>query len=109
MESNATRGTDAYYDQEETTSTLNTPLVALAAAAVVGVAIGAIVIGRRRTPQRFATVDRAIDLARSGAVNTYSSLKQRLKYEGYTPSEIEGRAKRYIGELLQTAADRLRA
>lgn len=93
---------------DEPSLSLNTTYLAIAAAGVVGLAIGAMVIRRRSRAGSFPAVERAIDLARTGSVRTFSSLKKRLRDEGLAPSQIEGRAKRYIGELLQAGADRLR-
>lgn len=86
----------------------NKQMLTIAAVGVVGLALGAIVMQRRRGAATLPSVDRAIELARSGTVDTVASLKRRLRAEGYSPSQIEGRAKRYVAALLETAADRLR-
>ncbi len=89
-------------------SVLNRPAVALLAAGAIGLAVGAVVWQYRRThPERFSSFDRAIDLARSGAVDTVQKLRRRLKQEGYSPAQIEGRAKKYLSQLIDAANRRV--
>ncbi|CCB65702.1 MULTISPECIES: hypothetical protein [unclassified Hyphomicrobium] len=86
---------------------LNKPAVALIAAGAIGFAVGAVIWQYRRThPQKFASFDRAVDMARSGAVDTVQKLRARLREEGYSPAQIEGRAKRYISDLIDAAQRR---
>lgn len=85
----------------------NNPTIALLGAAAVGFALGAVIWKYRRTPaQRFGSFDRAVDMARSGAIDTVQSLRRRLREEGYSPSDIEGRAKKFIGQLIDSAQRR---
>lgn len=83
------------------------PAVALLAAGAIGFAVGAVIWQYRRThPQRFASFDRAVDMARSGVVDTVQKLRSRLSEEGYSPSQIEGRAKKYLSQLIEAAQGR---
>lgn len=87
---------------------LSDPKVALIAAGVVGFAVGAVIWQYRRThPQSFASFDRAIDSMRSGAADTAQRLRRRLRDEGYSPAQIEARAKSYLSELIEAAQARL--
>lgn len=87
---------------------LGQPAVALLAAGAIGFAVGAVIWQYRRShPQKFASFDRAVDMARSGAVDTVQKLRRRLKDEGYSPAEIEGRAKKYLSQLIEAAQGRL--
>lgn len=87
---------------------LERPAVALLAAGAIGLAVGAVVWQYRRGhPEKFRSFDRAVDLARSGAVDTVQKLRRRLRQEGYSPSQIEGRAKRYLSDLIDAANRRL--
>lgn len=86
---------------------LSDPKVALIAAGVVGFAVGAVIWQYRRThPQSFASFDRAIDSMRSGAADTAQRLRRRLGAEGYSPAQIEARAKSYLSELIEAAQAR---
>ncbi len=92
----------------EETSLISRPTVALLAAGAVGLAVGAVVWQYRRShPEKFASFDRAVDLARSGTVETVQKLRRRLRQEGYSPSQIEGRAKRYLADLIDAANRRM--
>jgi hypothetical protein len=87
---------------------LNRPAVALLVAGTIGFAVGAVVWQYRRThPQRFASFDRAVEVARSGTVDTVQKLRRRLKDEGYSPAQIEGRAKAYLSQLMDAARGRI--
>lgn len=86
---------------------LSKPAVAMIAAGAIGFAVGAVIWQYRRThPQKFASFDRAVDMARSGAVDTVQSLRKRLREEGYSPAQIEGRAKKYLAQLIDAAQSR---
>jgi hypothetical protein len=91
-------------DAENSNAITNNPTVALLGAAAVGFALGAVIWQYRRTPaQRFGSFDRAIDMARSGAIDTVQGLRRRLREEGYSPADIEGRAKKFISQLIDSA------
>jgi hypothetical protein len=86
---------------------LSDPKVALIAAGVVGFAVGAVIWQYRRThPQSFASFDRAIGSMRSGAADTAQKLRRRLREEGYSPAQIEARAKSYLSQLIEAAQAR---
>jgi hypothetical protein len=92
----------------EQESVLNRPAVALLAAGAIGFAVGAVIWHQRRSrPSRFASFDRAIEMARSGTVDTVHTLKRRLRDEGYSPDQIEGRARRYLSQVLAAVQNRL--
>jgi len=94
-------------ESENENAVLSRPAVALIAAGAIGFAVGAVVWQYRRThPQRFGSFDRAVDMARSGAVDTVQKLRKRLREEGYSPSQIEGRAKTYLSQLIDAAQRR---
>lgn len=92
---------------EDRDGLLDRPAVALLAAGAIGFAVGAVIWQYRRThPQRFASFDRAVDMARSGAVDTVQKLRSRLREEGYSPSQIEAQAKKYLSQLIEVAQGR---
>lgn len=92
---------------EDRDGLLDRPAVALLAAGAIGFAVGAVIWQYRRThPQRFASFDRAVDMARSGAIDTVQKLRSRLREEGYSPSQIEGQAKKYLSQLIEAAQGR---
>jgi hypothetical protein len=98
---------DTENNEASNSNGLGRPAVALIAAGAIGFAVGAVVWQYRRThPQRFASFDRAVDMARSGAVDTVQKLRRRLREEGYSPAQIEGRAKRYLTDLMDAAQRR---
>lgn len=77
------------------------PAVTLLAAGAIGFAVGAVIWHQRRSqPQRFASFDRAVEVARSGTVDTVQKLRRRLREEGYSPAQIEGRAKKYLSQII---------
>jgi hypothetical protein len=87
---------------------LSNTAITLLAAGAIGFAVGAVIWQQRRShPQRFASFDRAVDMARSGAVDTMNKLNSRLRDEGYSPAQIEGRAKRYLSDLIDSVQRRL--
>jgi microsomal dipeptidase-like Zn-dependent dipeptidase len=93
--------------REDGSTLLDRPAVALLAAGAIGFAVGAVIWQYRRThPQKFGTFDRAVDMARSGAADTIQKLRRRLREEGYSPAEIEGRAKKYLSQLIDAAQSR---
>ncbi len=86
---------------------LNRPAVALLTAGAIGFAVGAVIWQYRRThPEKFGSFDRAVDMARSGTVDTVQKLRRRLRDEGYSPSQIEGRAKRFLSNVIDSAQRR---
>jgi microsomal dipeptidase-like Zn-dependent dipeptidase len=99
---------DLHEGESETgNALLSRPAVALIAAGAIGFAVGAVVWQYRRThPQKFVSFDRAVDMARSGTVDTVQKLRKRLREEGYSPSQIEGRAKKYLSQLIDAAQRR---
>jgi hypothetical protein len=87
---------------------ISKPTVALLAAGAIGFAVGAVIWHHRHArPSRFASFDRAIEMARSGTVDTLHTLKRRLRDEGYSPDQIEGRARRYLSQVLAAVQHRL--
>lgn len=87
---------------------LTRPVVTLLAAGAIGFAVGAVIWQYRRShPERFGSFDRAVEMARSGAVDTVQKLRKRLREEGYSPAQIEGRAKKYLSQLIDAAQSRL--
>ncbi|HML31047.1 MAG TPA: hypothetical protein PKE16_19820 [Hyphomicrobium sp.] len=103
----AHRTPDTEENDDDRDGLFNRPAVALLAAGAIGFAVGAVIWQYRRThPQKFASFDRAVDMARSGAVDTVQKLRSRLREEGYSPSQIEGRAKKYLSQLIETAQGR---
>jgi microsomal dipeptidase-like Zn-dependent dipeptidase len=94
-------------DTETTSSGIGSPTVALLTAGAIGFAVGAVIWQYRRShPSRFGSFDRAVDMARSGAVDTMHKLQSRLREEGYSPAQIEGRAKKYLSQLIDAAQRR---
>jgi len=95
--------------EDETNVFLNRPAVALIAAGAIGFALGAVLWQARRSkPSRFASFDRAVDIARSGAVDTVHKLQKRLRDEGYSPAQIEGRAKKYLAQVIDAVRQGVR-
>jgi microsomal dipeptidase-like Zn-dependent dipeptidase len=94
-------------DPGEGNAITNRPAVALLAAGAIGFAVGAVIWQYRKSqPSRFGSFDRAVDMARSGAVDTVQKLRKRLREEGYSPAEIEGRAKRFLANIIDSAQRR---
>jgi hypothetical protein len=86
---------------------LSNSAITLLAAGAIGFAVGAVIWHQRRSqPQRFASFDRAVEIARSGAVDTMQKLHSKLRDEGYSPAQIEGRARKYLGELIDAVQRR---
>ncbi len=82
------------------------PVIAMVAAGAIGFALGAVIFkarSRRNDFGRFGSVQRAAEIASSGAVNTLQSVRKRLRQEGYSPSELQGQAKRYVRQLVAAA------
>ena len=94
-------------DADENDAILSRPVVALLAAGAIGFAVGAVIWKyRRSSPSRFGSFDRAVDIARSGAVDTVQKLRKRLRDEGYSPALIEGRAKKYLAQVIEAVRER---
>jgi microsomal dipeptidase-like Zn-dependent dipeptidase len=94
-------------ESDRSNGLLSMPAVTLLAAGAIGFAVGAVIWQYRRThPQRFGSFDRAVDMARSGAVDTVQKLRKRLREEGYSPAQIEGRAKKYLAQVIDAAQSR---
>ena len=94
-------------DADENDAILSRPVVALLAAGAIGFAVGAVIWKyRRSSPSRFGSFDRAVDIARSGAVDTVQKLRKRLRDEGYSPAEIEGRAKKFLAQVIEAVRER---
>jgi hypothetical protein len=95
-------------DTDESNLVISRPTIALLAAGAIGFAVGAVIWNHRRAaPSRFGSFDRAVDIARSGAVDTVQHLRRRLREEGYSPSQIEGRAKKYLARVIDAVHDRM--
>lgn len=91
-------------DTDSANAIANNPTVALLGAAAVGFALGAVIWQYRHAPaHRFGSFDRAVDMARSGAIDTVRGLRRRLREEGYSPADIEGRAKKFFNQLIDSA------
>jgi hypothetical protein len=84
------------------------PIVAVAAAGAIGVALGALIFSNRRArgpiESRIEALQRAAEIARSGTVNTVRHLQDRLRREGYSPAQIQGEAKRQFNGLIAAGA-----
>ena len=94
-------------DADENDAILSRPVVALLAAGAIGFAVGAVIWKyRRSSPSRFGSFDRAVDIARSGAVDTVQKLRKRLRDEGYSPARIQGRAKEYLVQVIEGVGGR---
>lgn len=94
-------------DADENDAILSRPVVALLAAGAIGFAVGAVIWKyRRSSPSRFDSFDRAVNIARSGAVDTVQKLRKKLRDEGYSPAQIEGRAKRYLAQVIEAVRER---
>ena len=79
----------------------------LLAAGAIGFAVGAVIWKYRRgNSSKFGSFDRALDIARSGAVDTVQKLRKRLREEGYSPDQIEGRAKKYLTQVIEAVRER---
>lgn len=101
------RAETEFDDADEERAATGRPVVALLTAGAIGLAVGAVIWQYRRSqPQKFASFDRAVDMARSGAVETVQKLNRRLREEGYSPAQIEGRAKKYLSQLIDAAQRR---
>jgi hypothetical protein len=86
---------------------LSRPAVALLAAGAIGFAVGAVIWKYRRgNSSKFGSFDRAVDIARSGAVDTVQKLRKRLREEGYSPDQIEGRAKKNLTQVIEAVRER---
>ncbi len=94
-------------DEDQGATILARPAVALLAAGAIGFAVGAVIWKyQRRNSQRFGSFDRAVDIARSGAVDTVQKLHRRLRDEGYSPAQIEGLARKYLACLIDAVQRR---
>ena len=55
---------------------------------------------------RLTALERAFELARSGTCSTVSDIVRRLKQEGYSVTQVEGRSlKRQLEGLIRTAQE----
>jgi len=83
------------------------PIVAVATAGAVGLALGALIFANWRTrgpiASRIDALQRAAEIARSGTVNTVRHLQNRLRREGYSPAQIQGEFRRQIDRLIAAA------
>ncbi len=94
-------------DQDQGAPILSRPAVALFAAGVIGFAVGAVIWKYQRgNSQKFGSFNRAIDIARSGTVDTVQKLRNRLRDEGYSPTQIEGHARKYLAHLIEAVQRR---
>ncbi len=94
-------------DQEENGSILSDPTVALLAAGAIGFAVGAVIWRYRKSnASSYGSLERALDVARSGATDTVQKLRRRLRDEGYSPAQIEGAAKKHLGRFIDAVQRR---
>ena len=93
-------------DAHENDAILSRPVVVLLAAGAIGFAVGAVIWKYRRSNAWLGPFDRAVDIARSGAVDTVQKLRKRLRDEGYSPAQIEGRAKKYLAQVIEAVRER---
>ncbi|WP_045837272.1 hypothetical protein [Hyphomicrobium sp. 99] len=92
---------------EENGSILSDPTVALIAAGAIGFAVGAVIWRYRRSnTSSFGSIERAIEMARSGATDTVHKLSKRLRDEGYSPAQIEGAAKKHLTRFIDAVQRR---
>lgn len=103
----AERAQDAFHDAKDVIEErpLTTLLVAGAAGIVLGAVIWKIASRSRNVGGNLSSLERAIELARSGAVNTVHSLRRTLENEGYSLAQINGRAiKNQLSHLMAEAS-----
>ncbi len=104
---NARHATDTMQEADDGNALISRPAVALLAAGAIGFAVGAVIWQYRRRHPQMSSFDRAVDMARSGTVDTVQKLRRRLRDEGYSPAQIEGRAKAYLSQLMDAARGRI--
>lgn len=101
------RAQDAF--QEATGAIEERPLTTLLIAGAAGFVLGALiwrVASRNRNGAggKLSSLERAIELARSGAVNTVQGLRRTLANEGYSLDQLNGRAlKKQLTHLMAEA------
>jgi hypothetical protein len=107
----AERAQDAFQDAKDVIEErpLTTLLVAGAAGIVLGAVIWKIASRNRNVGGNLSSLERAIELARSGAVNTVQSLRRTLENEGYSLAQLNGRAIKNQLSHLMAEASRLNA
>ncbi len=94
-------------EADEGDGLLSRPALALLAAGAIGFAVGAVIWNYRRgNASKLGSFDRAVDIARSGAVDTVQKLRKRLRDEGYSPAQIEGHAKKYLARVIEAVRER---
>ena len=94
-------------DREENGSILSDPTVALLAVSVIGFAVGAVIWRYRKSNAlSYGTLERAAEMARSGATGTVQKLRRRLRDEGYSPAQIEGEAKKHLNRFIDAVQRR---
>jgi uncharacterized protein YbjQ (UPF0145 family) len=86
------------------------PLTTLLVAGAAGIVLGAVIWkiasrNRNGVGGNLSSLERAIELARSGAVNTVHSLRRTLENEGYSLAQLNGRAiKNQLSHLMSEAS-----
>jgi hypothetical protein len=101
----AERAQDAFQDAKEVIE--ERPLTTLLVAGAAGIVLGAVImkIVSRNRNVGGNSLERAIELARSGAVNTVHNLRRTLENEGYSLAQLNGRAiKNQLSHLIAEAS-----
>jgi hypothetical protein len=85
------------------------PLATLFAAGAVGIVVGGLLwkFSARSRNSSLGSLERAVELARSGAVTTFQSLRRTLKEEGYRIDQFQGRALKQLFRRAISEAKRL--
>jgi hypothetical protein len=94
-------------ERDENGSLLSDPTVALLAAGAIGFAVGAVIWRYRKSnTSSYGSLERAIDMARSGATDTVQKLRRKLEDEGYSAAQLEGAAKKHLGRFIDAVQRR---
>ena len=100
------RAQEAFQDAKDAIE--ERPLTTLLVAGAAGIVLGALiwkVVSRSRNDGQLNSLERAIELARSGTVNTVQHLRRTLANEGYSLNQIDGRAlKKQLAHLIAEAS-----
>ena len=102
------RAQEAFQDAKDAIE--ERPLTTLLVAGAAGIVLGALiwkVVSRSRNGAggQLNSLERAIELARSGTVNTVQHLRRTLANEGYSLNQIDGRAlKKQLAHLMAEAS-----
>jgi hypothetical protein len=94
-------------ERDENGSLLSDPAVALLAAGAIGFAVGAVIWRYRKSnSSSYGSLERAVEMARSGATDTVQKLRRKLQDEGYSTAQIEGAAKKHLGRFIDAVQRR---